>query len=36
MNINWTRVWGVVIRHLYNFKHTYDRIVDAFYWPALD
>lgn len=36
MNINWTRVWGVVIRHLYNFRHTYDRIVDAFYWPALD
>lgn len=21
---------------MYNFKHSYDRITDAFYWPALD
>lgn len=36
MNIHWRRVWGVVLRHLYSFIHTGDRIVDAFYWPSLD
>jgi len=33
---SWTRVWGVIIRHLYNFRRTFDRISDAFYWPSLD
>ena len=36
MNINWQRVWGIILRHLYNFRHAYDRITDAFYWPSLD
>ncbi|MEK7577753.1 MAG: ABC transporter permease [Patescibacteria group bacterium] len=34
--IAWHRVWAVVLRHLYNFYHSWDRIVDAFYWPSLD
>lgn len=36
MSLNWNLVWAVVWRHLYNFRHSLDRIVDAFYWPALD
>ncbi len=36
MNVNFTRVWGVVLRHLYSFRHTWDRVVDAFYWPSVD
>ncbi|RJR14920.1 ABC transporter permease [Candidatus Microgenomates bacterium] len=30
------RVWGIVLRHLYNLKNNFDRIVDTFYWPAVD
>jgi len=32
----WARVKAVVWRHLYNFKHSWDRLFDAFYWPAMD
>lgn len=32
----WHRVWAVILRHLYTFYHTGDRIVDAFYWPSVD
>jgi len=34
--MNWDAVNGVVFRHLYNFKHSWDRLSDAFYWPAMD
>ena len=34
--IAWHRVWAVILWHMYNFYHTWDRIVDAFYWPSLD
>jgi ABC-2 type transport system permease protein len=30
------RVWGMVLRSLYGFKHSYDKMSDAFYWPTLD
>lgn len=30
------RVYGMILRYIYNFKHSYDRITDALYWPALD
>jgi ABC-2 type transport system permease protein len=33
---SWIRVWGVIMRHIYNFRRTFDRVVDAFYWPSLD
>ncbi len=36
MTFSWRRVWGMVLRHLYNFRHNMDRLTDAFYWPALD
>lgn len=34
--MNWHIVWAIVVRHLYNFKHSWDRLSDAFYWPAMD
>lgn len=34
--MSWFRIWAVVLRHLYNFRHNLDRVVDAFYWPSLD
>src|SRR3989344_4133927 len=30
------RIWGVVLRYNYLFKHSLDRQVDAFYWPTVD
>lgn len=30
------RVWAVMVRHLYNFRHSWDKISDSFYWPAMD
>lgn len=34
--MNFNRVFAVVIRHLYNFRHNLDRVADAFYWPTMD
>lgn len=34
--MKWHRVLAVVVRHGYNFKHSWDKISDAFYWPAMD
>jgi ABC-2 type transport system permease protein len=34
--MNFNAVSGIVFRHLYNFKHNFERITDAFYWPAMD
>lgn len=30
------RVYAIILRHIYFFKHSFDRIGDVFYWPALD
>lgn len=30
------RIYGLVLRHWYNFIHSYDRLSDAFYWPTVD
>ncbi len=30
------RIWAIVIRHLYHFRHSYDRLSDAVYWPVMD
>jgi ABC-2 type transport system permease protein len=30
------RIWGVILRCNYLFKHSLDRQVDAFYWPTVD
>lgn len=34
--MNWNLVWAIVVRHLYNFKHSLDRLSDTFYWPTMD
>lgn len=30
------RVMAIIWRHIYNFKHSMDRVFDMFYWPAMD
>lgn len=30
------RIYAIILRNTYGFKHSYDKIVDAFYWPTLD
>jgi len=30
------RIWGVSLRYLYLFRHSLDRISDAFFWPTVD
>lgn len=30
------RIWAIVLRHLYNFRHSPDRFSDSFYWPVID
>lgn len=34
--INSKIVWAMIIRYYYSMLHTYDRIADMFYWPAMD
>lgn len=34
--MKWHRVMAVIMRHGYNFGHSWDKIADAFYWPAMD
>ncbi len=34
--MNWNLVRAVIYRHMYNFKHSYDRATDVFYWPLMD
>lgn len=30
------RIWAIILRFLYHFRHSFDRWVDVFYWPLLD
>lgn len=30
------RVKAIILRHLYNYRHSADKLVDSFYWPAMD
>ena len=30
------RIQGIILRHIYLFRHSFDRITDVFYWPTLD
>lgn len=34
--MKWHRIWGVTLRYLYYFRHSIDRMSDAFYWPTVD
>lgn len=30
------RIWGLTLRYLFLFKHSLDRLSDAFFWPTID
>ncbi len=30
------RIYGITLRHLYNLRHSLDRMSDVFYWPTVD
>jgi ABC-2 type transport system permease protein len=34
--MNFNRIWAMVIRYTYNLKHSWDKLTDMFYWPAMD
>lgn len=34
--INFNRVFAMLLRYLFNLRHSYDRLTDMFYWPAMD
>ena len=31
-----SRVMAIVWRHVYNFRHSADKLFDMFYWPVMD
>lgn len=34
--MKWHRVWAMVVRHMFNYIHGWEKIADSFYWPAMD
>lgn len=34
--MKWHRIYAIILRFLYFFRHSLDRIMDNFYWPTLD
>lgn len=34
--MKWYRVTAMIWRHIYNYIHSWDKLVDSFYWPAMD
>lgn len=30
------RVWAVILRYIFLFRHSFDRMSDVFYWPTID
>lgn len=30
------RIYAIILRYLYLFRHSFDRLSDAFYWPVID
>lgn len=30
------RIYASVVRHMFTFRHSWDRLTDAFYWPGMD
>jgi ABC-2 type transport system permease protein len=31
-----SRVWGVILRYLFLFRHSLNKLADSFYWPTVD
>lgn len=36
INFSFTRVWAVVMRHMYLYVRSLDRLADSVYWPVMD
>jgi ABC-2 type transport system permease protein len=34
--MKWHRIYAIILRNLFFFRRSYDRITDAFDWPAID
>jgi ABC-2 type transport system permease protein len=34
--MNLHRIYAIILRHVFLFRHSLDRVVDVFYWPAID
>lgn len=34
--MNLRRIFAIVLRYLFLFRHSFDRLSDAFYWPTID
>lgn len=34
--MKWHRSWAIILRHIYLFPRSFDRITDSFFWPILD
>jgi ABC-2 type transport system permease protein len=34
--MKWYRVKAIIYRHWYNYRHSFDKLVDSFYWPTVD
>lgn len=36
INFSLLRIWGIFLRYLYLFKHSFSRWLDLLYWPTVD
>ncbi len=36
MKVNLRRVYAIILRYMFLFRRSYDRLTDAFYWPVID
>lgn len=36
MKVNWSAIYAIVVRHLYNWRRDFDRVVDTFWWASTD
>lgn len=34
--MNFNRIYAIILRNLFAYKRSADRLVDAFYWPSMD
>ena len=34
--LNWSGIYGVIVRHLYSWRRDLDRVIDAFWWASTD
>ena len=34
--MNLTRIWAIILRHLYLYQRSLPRLIEIFYWPLLD